>query len=264
MTAVARIARRTLVQSGLGYPTLLAMSSEARDDLEERLFDLPEAASSRPTLPRKSQSAYVLHRHRYPLFDPTGQEGHWHRRISSGTSAAAAIRRIHSHPQQQQEQLGQVGEGGNELCGHQHYSNRAPWLRALVLGANDGLVSVASLIMGVGAGSSDHTTLILSGTAGVVAGSLSMAVGEYISVSSQRDAEQADIERERQEQLKGPEAQVTWCNSAAAPPLRQTESMSSAGPGCAAACPPIGAQQLVRPGRCRGTRQPSCCEGSAP
>jgi VIT1/CCC1 family predicted Fe2+/Mn2+ transporter len=79
-----------------------------------------------------------------------------------------------------------------------------------VLGANDGLVSVASLMMGVGGGTSDLPTLRLAGVAGLVGGALSMAVGEYISVSSQRDAERADIEKERLEQLKGPEAQVGW------------------------------------------------------
>ncbi|KDD73388.1 VIT family protein [Helicosporidium sp. ATCC 50920] len=72
---------------------------------------------------------------------------------------------------------------------------------------NDGLVSVASVLVGVGAGSQSLDTVRLSGVAALVGGALSMAVGEYISVSSQRDAELADIEQERQEQLKGPEAQ---------------------------------------------------------
>lgn len=96
----------------------------------------------------------------------------------------------------------------DELCDHTHHSNRAPWLRALVLGANDGLVSIASLMMGVGGGTSDLATMRLAGVAGLVGGALSMAVGEYISVSSQRDAEKADIEKEREEQLKGPVAQA--------------------------------------------------------
>ena len=69
---------------------------------------------------------------------------------------------------------------------------------------------MASLMMGVGGGTSDLPTLRLAGVAGLVGGALSMAVGEYISVSSQRDAERADIEKERLEQLKGPEAQVGW------------------------------------------------------
>lgn len=89
---------------------------------------------------------------------------------------------------------------------HQHFSQRAPWLRAGVLGANDGLVSVASLMIGVGGGSSALHIMILAGLAGLVGGALSMAVGEYISVASQKDAEQADIEKERQMQAKGPAA----------------------------------------------------------
>lgn len=96
----------------------------------------------------------------------------------------------------------------DEWCEHTHHSNRAPWLRALVLGANDGLVSTASLLMGVGSGSTDLAVLRLSGVASLLAGALSMAVGEYVSVSSQRDAERADIEKEIMEQLKGPEAQA--------------------------------------------------------
>lgn len=95
---------------------------------------------------------------------------------------------------------------GDEHCDHVHFSHRAPWLRAFVLGANDGLVSVASLLLGVGAGTSDQRLLQLSGVAGLVAGALSMACGEFISVASQKDAEEADIEKERQEQMKGPEA----------------------------------------------------------
>jgi len=82
----------------------------------------------------------------------------------------------------------------------EHYSDRAPWLRAAVLGANDGLVSVASIMLGVGAASTDSKALVLSGTSALVAGAMSMAVGEYISVSSQRDTEEADVEKERQEQ----------------------------------------------------------------
>lgn len=97
---------------------------------------------------------------------------------------------------------------GEEYCDHVHHSNRAPWLRALVLGANDGLVSVAALLMGVGSGSPDLAVLRLSGVAALISGALSMAVGEYVSVSSQRDSERADIQKEIEEQLKGPEAQA--------------------------------------------------------
>ncbi|KAL3157938.1 hypothetical protein ABBQ32_012340 [Trebouxia sp. C0010 RCD-2024] len=89
---------------------------------------------------------------------------------------------------------------------HDHFSQRAPWLRAGVLGATDGLVSVASLMIGVGGGSSALHLMILAGLAGLVGGALSMAVGEYISVASQKDAEQADIEKEKQMQAKGPAA----------------------------------------------------------
>ncbi len=83
-----------------------------------------------------------------------------------------------------------------------HYSHRAPWLRALVLGANDGLVSIASLMMGVeafhnAARSSGHPSAV-SGLAGLVAGACSMAIGEYVSVFSQRDSQLADLEIERQ------------------------------------------------------------------
>lgn len=73
---------------------------------------------------------------------------------------------------------------------HEHFSQRAPWLRAGVLGANDGLVSVASLMIGVGGGSSALHFMILAGLAGLVGGALSMAVGEFISVASQKDSEQ--------------------------------------------------------------------------
>ena len=76
---------------------------------------------------------------------------------------------------------------------HLHFSQRAPWLRAGVLGATDGLVSVASLMIGVGGGSSALHLMILAGLAGLVGGALSMAVGEYISVASQKDAEQVKL-----------------------------------------------------------------------
>jgi vacuolar iron transporter family protein len=73
-------------------------------------------------------------------------------------------------------------------------------LRAFVLGANDGLVSVASLMLGVGGGAESSNAVILSGLAGLVGGALSMACGEYISVASQRDSEEADVEKEREAQ----------------------------------------------------------------
>eukprot|EP00475_Leptophrys_vorax_P038107 TRINITY_DN6660_c0_g1_i1.p1 TRINITY_DN6660_c0_g1~~TRINITY_DN6660_c0_g1_i1.p1 ORF type:complete len:268 (-),score=77.50 TRINITY_DN6660_c0_g1_i1:794-1597(-) len=80
-----------------------------------------------------------------------------------------------------------------------HYSHRGGWLRAAVLGANDGLVSVASLMMGIGGGTTDRNTLILAGLAGLVGGSMSMAVGELISVYAQRDTEKADLAKEKAE-----------------------------------------------------------------
>lgn len=78
-----------------------------------------------------------------------------------------------------------------------HRSNRAGWLRAAVLGANDGIVSTASLIIGVAAASTAHEGILLAGVAGLVAGAMSMAAGEYVSVSSQLDTENADLEIEK-------------------------------------------------------------------
>lgn len=80
-----------------------------------------------------------------------------------------------------------------------HYVTRTGWLRAAVLGANDGLLSVSSLMVGVSGASFEHSQLILTGVAGIVAGAMSMAAGEYVSVSSQSDSEAADLAREKQE-----------------------------------------------------------------
>ena len=93
-----------------------------------------------------------------------------------------------------------VGANDTDLgvCEHKHYSHRAPWLRALVLGANDGLVSIASLMLGVGAVNQSMKSMAVSGLAGLVAGACSMAIGEFVSVYSQRDSEKADVEKERQ------------------------------------------------------------------
>lgn len=79
-----------------------------------------------------------------------------------------------------------------------HRLHRVGWLRAAVLGANDGIVSTASLIIGVAAASATHGNILLAGVAGLVAGAMSMAAGEYVSVSSQSDVERADLELERQ------------------------------------------------------------------
>lgn len=78
-----------------------------------------------------------------------------------------------------------------------HRSHRVGWLRAAVLGANDGIVSTASLIIGVAAASAGKSNILLAGVAGLVAGAMSMAAGEYVSVSSQADTEKADLEQEK-------------------------------------------------------------------
>src|SRR5688572_12106875 len=80
-----------------------------------------------------------------------------------------------------------------------HRLERVGWLRAAVLGANDGIVSTASLLVGVAAAGASHSALLTAGIAGAVAGAMSMAAGEYVSVSSQADSERADLARERQE-----------------------------------------------------------------
>ena len=89
-----------------------------------------------------------------------------------------------------------------------HYINRSNWLRAAVLGANDGIISVSSLAIGVAAASSTVEPVMLAAVAGLVAGALSMAAGEYVSVSSQTDIEKADIEREAQELKEMPEIEL--------------------------------------------------------
>lgn len=89
-----------------------------------------------------------------------------------------------------------------------HYIHRSNWLRAAVLGANDGIISVSSLAIGVAAASIAREPIILATVAGLVAGALSMAAGEYVSVSSQTDIEKADIEREAQELAEMPEEEL--------------------------------------------------------
>jgi len=86
-----------------------------------------------------------------------------------------------------------------------HRTLRIGWLRAAVLGANDGIVSTASLLVGVAAADASHSGLLLAGVAALVAGAMSMAAGEYVSVSSQSDTEKADLARERAELLAQPE-----------------------------------------------------------
>ena len=89
-----------------------------------------------------------------------------------------------------------------------HYIHRSNWLRAAVLGANDGIISISSLAIGVATASASREPVILATVAGLVAGALSMAAGEYVSVSSQMDTEHADIEREKQELAAMPEEEL--------------------------------------------------------
>jgi VIT1/CCC1 family predicted Fe2+/Mn2+ transporter len=94
-----------------------------------------------------------------------------------------------------------------------HRTHRIGWLRAAVLGANDGIVSTGSLLAGVAAAGGSRETLLLTGLSGLVAGAMSMAAGEYVSVSSQSDTERADLERERVELRDDPEhehAELAW------------------------------------------------------
>jgi vacuolar iron transporter family protein len=88
-----------------------------------------------------------------------------------------------------------------------HRSERIGWLRAAVLGANDGIVSTASLVVGVAAAETARQDVLIAGVAGLVAGAFSMAAGEYVSVSSQADTEQADLKRERHELATQPQAE---------------------------------------------------------
>jgi VIT1/CCC1 family predicted Fe2+/Mn2+ transporter len=89
-----------------------------------------------------------------------------------------------------------------------HMVHRIGWLRAAVLGANDGIVSTSSLVVGVAAAGSGSAEILIAGLAGLVAGAMSMAAGEYVSVSSQTDAENADLARERRELAETPEAEL--------------------------------------------------------
>ena len=88
-----------------------------------------------------------------------------------------------------------------------HRTHRTGWLRAAVLGANDGIVSTASLVLGVAAAGATAGSILIAGVAGLVAGAMSMAAGEYVSVSSQADTENADIARERHELATSPDAE---------------------------------------------------------
>lgn len=89
-----------------------------------------------------------------------------------------------------------------------HKSHRAGWLRAAVLGVNDGIVSTSSLMVGIAAATTNRTTILTAGIAGLTAGALSMAIGEYVSVSSQRDSERADIAIEARSLAANPDAEL--------------------------------------------------------
>lgn len=89
-----------------------------------------------------------------------------------------------------------------------HRSHRSGWLRAAVLGANDGIVSTASLLLGVAAAGADRGAIMIAGTAGLIAGAMSMAAGEYVSVSSQADTEAADLARERESLQNNPDEEI--------------------------------------------------------
>ena len=95
------------------------------------------------------------------------------------------------------------------MTGETHLVGRIGWLRAAVLGANDGIISTASLILGVASAAASQTNVLLAGIAGLVAGAMSMAAGEYVSVSSQSDTETADLARERRELANDPESEKT-------------------------------------------------------
>ena len=107
---------------------------------------------------------------------------------------------IDQHPARTDTMLDHIDE--------HHRSHRAGWLRAAVLGANDGIVSIAGLVVGVAAAGASSSALLASGLAGTVAGAMSMAAGEYVSVQSQADTEQADLAMERRALERSPEAEL--------------------------------------------------------
>ncbi len=94
------------------------------------------------------------------------------------------------------------------LPGEEHRTTRASWLRAAVLGADDGIVSTASLMIGIAAAAGSRSAVLIAGTAGLVGGALSMAAGEYVSVSSQRDLEEADVRLEARQHKADPEGEL--------------------------------------------------------
>ena len=103
---------------------------------------------------------------------------------------------------------GESAPGIRHRAAERHLGDRAAWLRAAVLGANDGLISTASLIVGVAAADPSRSAILVAGVAGLTAGALSMAAGEYVSVSSQLDTERADLAREQRELAAAPDAEL--------------------------------------------------------
>jgi VIT1/CCC1 family predicted Fe2+/Mn2+ transporter len=97
----------------------------------------------------------------------------------------------------------------NDPTAENHRLDRVGWLRAAVLGANDGIVSTASLIVGVAAAATGRHEILITGAAGLAAGAMAMAAGEFVSVSSQSDTERAELDRERKEQVEQPEFELT-------------------------------------------------------
>jgi VIT1/CCC1 family predicted Fe2+/Mn2+ transporter len=97
---------------------------------------------------------------------------------------------------------------GPSIHAEAHLVHRIGWLRAAVLGANDGIVSVASILVGVGSSGAPHDAIVIAGLAGLVAGAMSMAAGEYVSVSSQTDTERADLAREQHELAHNADAEL--------------------------------------------------------
>jgi VIT1/CCC1 family predicted Fe2+/Mn2+ transporter len=104
--------------------------------------------------------------------------------------------------------MGRPGQAGRVPHAERHYGQRSGWLRAAVLGANDGIVSTASLLVGVAAANASRGVVVTAGLAGLVAGAMSMAAGEYVSVSSQRDAERGDLATETEELTTRPQAEL--------------------------------------------------------
>jgi len=96
-----------------------------------------------------------------------------------------------------------------EISEEKHYVTRMGWLRASVLGANDGILSTTSIVIGVAAASHDRNAVVLAALAGLIAGAMSMAAGEYVSVSSQADSESSDLKREEAELSEKPEEELT-------------------------------------------------------